>query len=184
MLVDAATRVMARKGYTAMSLDDVLQEAGLSTRAFYRHFHSKVALLEAIRLQEAVSISRSLERVVRNAPDPVAALEAWISRFLDVFYQPRRAERAALLASEGGRESRLSNEMMREMRKMSCSPLVAALRAGHQAGLLHSPIPEADAYTIYELVQVRRTAGGDPPDRAAVYEHVVRFAWPALGLEE
>lgn len=183
MLIEAAIQVMATKGYTEMSVGDVLAGSGLSTRAFYRHFDSKAALLDALMLREAASVGRALARVVATAPDPVSAVEAWLERFLDVFYQPRRAERAALLTLEGGRASRLSDAMRREMRQISCGALIGALRAGHDAGLLESPNPEVDAYSIHDLVGACYGAGEpDRPDRSAVRAHVVRFAWPALGL--
>jgi|KBSSwiStaDraftv2_1062776.scaffolds.fasta_scaffold352230_1 AcrR family transcriptional regulator len=181
MLVSAAIRVLARTD--TLSVGDVLLEAGLSTRAFYRHFDSKEALLETLMLREAVSVARSLEQVVAQAPDPVAAVEAWLSRFLEVFYEPRRAARAAALSSAAFRVSRPSAEMMSEMRRMSCAPLIEALRAGHAAGVLHSPTPEADGFSLYNLVNASREASdGGETDRATTMAHVVRFAWPALRL--
>jgi hypothetical protein len=73
--------------------------------------------------------------------------------------------------------------MMQEMRRISCAPLVEALRAGHEAGFLHSPTPEADAYSIYNLVTASVDASDvGESDRARTRAHVERFAWPALGL--
>ena len=167
MLVEAAIRVMSRGDDASLALGDVLDEAGLSTRAFYRHFESKEALLEALMLREAAAVGRSLARAVAQAADPVAALEAWLERYLDVFYEPRRARRAAQLSSAAYRVSRPSAQMMMEMRRISCAPLVEALRAGHEAGVLHSPTPEADAYSIYSLITASQDASdvGDS-DRA------------------
>lgn len=184
MITDAALRVMARTEYSQMSIDEVLAEAGLSTRAFYRHFESKAALLDALMLREAESSERSLARVVARASDPVAAVKAWIDRYLDVYYEPRRAQRAQLLANAVGRGARLSDDMRREIRAISCRPLVAALRAGDEAGVLYSPTPEIDAYSIHDLVSTYRASETETPDRSAVYQHVVRFAWPALGLKQ
>jgi AcrR family transcriptional regulator len=184
MLIAAAIETMGRKGYGSMSVGDVLEQSGLSTRAFYRHFESKEALLDALMLREAQSVGRALARAVAGAPGPVAAVDAWLERYLDVFYQPRRAERAALIRSEGGRSSRLSDAMRTEMRRISCVPLVGALRAGHEAGLLSSPTPELDAYSLHDLVAVCFVAGElGVPGRAEARAHVVRFAYPALGLD-
>jgi len=183
MLVDAAIVAMARSADATISVSEVLAEAKLSTRAFYRHFDSKEALLEALMLREAVAVGRSLARVVEQAPNPVAAVEAWLERYLDVFFEPRRAKRAALLTSAAYGVSRPSAQMMVEMRRISCAPLVEALRAGHVAGLLRSPTPEADAYSIYNLIMASREANEpEEPSRLSIRAHVVRFAWPALGL--
>jgi AcrR family transcriptional regulator len=183
LLIDAAIRVMEHNGYAAMSVSDVLNEAGLSTRAFYRHFESKEALLETFMLREAESVSRSLRRVVDGATDPRGAVEAWLERFLDVFYEPRRAQRVALLSSAAARASGPSAAVISEMRRLACLPLVEALRAGHEAGVLYSPYPEADAYSIHSLVvSSREGLGPESADRATARAHVVRFAWPALRL--
>jgi AcrR family transcriptional regulator len=181
MLVDAAVRVVERTG--SVSVADVLSDAGLSTRAFYRHFDSKEALLETLMLREAEAVGASLARVVARAPDPVAAVSAWLERFLDVFYDPRRAARAAQLSSAAFVVSRPSAEMIHEMRRMSSAPLAEALRAGHASGVLHSPTPEADARSVYDLVNAGHDAGDTGADRAATRAHVVRFAWPALRLD-
>ena len=181
MLIAAAINVLARTD--ALSVGDVLSEAGLSTRAFYRHFDSKETLLETLMLREAASVARSLEQVVSQAENPVAAVKAWLARFLDVFYEPRRAARAALLTSAASRVSRPSAAMVNEMRRMSCAPLIDALRAGHETGVLSSPTPVVDAYSIYNLVTAGREASEvGETDRATAMAHVVRFAWPALRL--
>ncbi len=184
MLIDAAIQVMDGKGYADMSVSDVLEQSGLSTRAFYRHFDTKAALLDALMLRESASVGLALARVVALAPDPVTAVEAWLERYLDIFYEPRRAKRAALLTAEGIRASRLSDVLRRQMRQISCEPLIEALRAGDQAGLLNSPTPQVDAYSIHDLVSVCFGASDDEvPERQVVHAHIVRFAWPALGLD-
>jgi AcrR family transcriptional regulator len=182
LLIDAAIRVIERNDYADMSLDGVLAEAGLSTRAFYRHFNSKEALLESFTIQEAQSVARSLSRVVANAPDPLAAVHAWIERFLDVFYEPRRARRAALLSSAAARLSGPSAAAMTQMRAIVCQPLIEALRAGHEAGVLTSPRPEIDAYTIHNLATPHHDENDNILDRSATMAHIMRFAGPAIGL--
>ena len=43
-LIDAGLAVLRRNGSEGLTVNDVLAEAELSTRAFYRHFDSKRAL--------------------------------------------------------------------------------------------------------------------------------------------
>ena len=45
MIVHAALAVMERNGYQDAAVAEILSEAGLSTRSFYRHFQSKDELL-------------------------------------------------------------------------------------------------------------------------------------------
>jgi AcrR family transcriptional regulator len=181
LLIDAGFRILERNGYSGLSVGEVLTEARLSTRAFYRHFDSKEDLLDAFRLREAESVGRSLARVVGAAPDPLSAVEAWLERFLDVFYQSRRAKRASDLSSMPTLASGPSAKTMGEMRRISCRPLAEALRAGHQADVLYSPNPEADAFSIHGLVMAARVGASD---RAETKAHVMRYAWPALGLAD
>ncbi|MGF7239544.1 MAG: TetR/AcrR family transcriptional regulator [Frankia sp.] len=183
MVMDAAMRLIARTGYAQTSVSEILAEAGLSTRSFYRHFDSKEALLLALLERDTAAVARSLERAVASAPGPVAAIEAWLEGLLDVFYEPRRAARVALFSSAVVHGFYPLADVMQDTRRVSCRPLIGALRAGHEAGLLRSPTPEADASSMYALVG----AAADRHDahfqhRAAARAHVVRFAWPALGL--
>jgi AcrR family transcriptional regulator len=183
MIMDAAIKVMARNGYAGMSVAEVLSEAGLSTRAFYRHFDSRETLLVALMRRESESVGRSLERAVALAPHPVAALEAWLECYLDVFYEPRRAARTALFASPAVRASYPLADELREQRRIFCRPLIEALRRAHEAGAVRSPTPEADAYSMFALVRAA-TDQHDPQfqDRMAVWAHIIRFAWPAFEL--
>lgn len=61
ILLDAAARVFARQGYDGTRIQDIVQEAGLSTGAVYGRFRSKNELL-----REAV-ISRSVPQVRLSA---------------------------------------------------------------------------------------------------------------------
>ena len=52
-LVEAGLTVLRQRGAAGLTVADVLAEAGLSTRAFYRHFHSKDELVLAVYEHEA-----------------------------------------------------------------------------------------------------------------------------------
>ncbi|RZS43582.1 TetR family transcriptional regulator [Herbihabitans rhizosphaerae] len=47
-ILDAATRVFARAGYAATSVDDVAVEAGITRVLLYRHFDSRTDLYRAV----------------------------------------------------------------------------------------------------------------------------------------
>ena len=184
MVMDAALRVMARTGYVDLSVNDVLAEAGLSTRSFYRHFDSKEALLQAAHAREVDSVVRSVQRAVDDAPDPVAAIEAWLEAVLDTFFEPKRAARGRLFAPAALEGFPLYQQLDDAYRRIS-APLAKAVRAGVEAGVVVSSHPRVDALTVFTLVgtsahRLRR----DLRSRAAVRAHVVRFAWPALGLAD
>ena len=172
---------MTGSGYREVTVADVLAAARLSTRAFYRHFESKEALLIALMRRDAEAVGRTLERAVADAAAPEDALAAWLDAYLAVFYEPKRASRTTLYASPGARASLVVTTEQAQLRQIVARSLVDTLRAGHRSGVVHSPVPEADARSILALVASAAAPGG-PGTQAAARDHVRRFAWPALGL--
>lgn len=184
IVMDAAVRVMARNGYAAMSVSDILADAELSTTSFYRHFQSKDALLAALIRRDGESARRALERAIEAAHGPVEALEAWLDGLLDQFYEPRKAARTALFSTAQAMASYRMSEELLEMRWMLSEPLVDVLRAGHEAGSLHSPNPEADAVSLFAVVSSAATSPhAHRGDRKAARAQAVRFAWSALRID-
>src|ERR1700692_1416038 len=77
-LVQAGMAVLRRSGARNLTVADVLEEAGLSTRAFYRHFESKDELILAVYQHDN---RRSIERLrarIATATSPLDALEKWV----------------------------------------------------------------------------------------------------------
>ncbi|HEY8497897.1 MAG TPA: TetR/AcrR family transcriptional regulator [Limnochordales bacterium] len=67
-LLEAATRVFARKGYYGTTVDDIVAECGSSKGAFYFHFDSKEALFLRLVEEFAGMLAQALEQAVRTAP--------------------------------------------------------------------------------------------------------------------
>ena len=177
-LVEAGLAVLRGRGATGLTVADVLAEAGLSTRAFYRHFHSKDEFVLAIYEQEAERRHTHLDAQLRGAPSPRAAVEAWVDAMLALAFDARRARRTKVLAAEG---ARLQADYPLEFTGILAGavvPLVEVLRAFPDAD------PERDAWSMYavtwELVQ--RKLRGDPLDLADARRHVLRFCFPAIGV--
>jgi AcrR family transcriptional regulator len=171
-LVAAAHRVMRRNGFAGATVVDILDEAGLSTRAFYRHFESKDALLLAMYRRDIEAVAARLGRRVAAAGSPRAALEAWLDEVLSLAYDPRRAGRAALFRAVGWADpERASVDAL-------VGPLVEVLRGFPGAD------PELDARSIHAVVWAialdRLTDPSAGPTRAAARAHVLRFCLPAL----
>ena len=92
---------MERNGYTDAAVADILREANLSTRSFYRHFESKDQLLCALYRREADAAAARLNAKVDAAADPRAALDAWIDEILSFGHHRAKAARLAVLGSPG-----------------------------------------------------------------------------------
>ena len=95
ILLDAALVVMERNGYADAAVADILREADLSTRSFYRHFESKDQLLCALFRREAEAAAARLQAKVDAAPHPRAALDAWIDEILSFGHHRAKAARVA-----------------------------------------------------------------------------------------
>jgi AcrR family transcriptional regulator len=181
MVMDSAVRVMAKSGYAAMSVADILADAGVSTSSFYRHFASKEVLLSELVRREAESARRYVHRAIEKTPETTSALEAWLDAVLDLFFQPKRAARTAIFSTPQVMSSPWMTSALLDMRSFPSEPLVEVLRAGHASGKLHSPTPDADAETIFGLLSSAATSPrAFPGNRAAVRAQVIRFVWPAL----
>ncbi|MFW0795693.1 TetR/AcrR family transcriptional regulator [Gordonia sp. CPCC 205515] len=83
-LLEAAARLMADRGFTGVTLEDIGRAVGVSGPAMYRHFSSKTDLLD----QMLVDISQRLHdggaEVVARASDPEQTLRDLIAFHIDV----------------------------------------------------------------------------------------------------
>lgn len=76
-LIDAAMRVFYRHGFHASSLDDILEEGGISRPTLYNHFKSKDELiLAAMRRRDEIFRNRLMKFVESKGKTPRERLEA------------------------------------------------------------------------------------------------------------
>jgi AcrR family transcriptional regulator len=184
LIMDAAVEIMAANGYLDAAVGDVLANAGVSTRAFYRHFATKDDLVLALFRRDAESVSRMLGNAVGAASDPVQALETWIDGYLDLFYDPRRARRTALFRAAAVRRAEGYDAELARTQELLAAPLIEVLHQGHAVGVLRSGQPERDAPTLVAIASAATGDGGSPrfTARRDARAHIVRFWWPALGI--
>ena len=126
LLLDAALVVMERNGYADAAVADILCEAGLSTRSFYRHFGSKDQLLCALFRREAEAAAARLGAKVDAAGDPLSALHAWIDEILSFGHHHTKAARATVLGSHGAMKAEgYADEMRRASARISTSAKIS-----------------------------------------------------------
>lgn len=83
LLLDAAARLMAERGYLAVRLEDIGAAAGVSGPAIYRYFPGKEALLVELLAGVSRRLLAGARSVVAEASDPAAALDGLIEFHLD-----------------------------------------------------------------------------------------------------
>ncbi|MCU1466965.1 MAG: TetR family transcriptional regulator [Actinomycetia bacterium] len=183
VLVAAGRKLLHRDGAADMTIADVLTEAGLSTRAFYRHFASKSDLLLAIYDNEVDRYTPRLQRRLDAATTARAGLEAWIDELLAAGFEPRRGERTRAMFTWAIPLQQEFPVEFAAVRDALTGPLEAVLEAGRADGSFPNAEPRRHAQFIraltWQLVEERLS--GAAIDVAEARDEVLRFCLPALG---
>jgi len=183
-LMDAALKVMRRNGFLGASVQDILDHAGLSTRAFYRQFQSKDDLLLAMFRTAAGPDVDHVAQTVAGAPSPVEAVCIWVDEIMDIAYDRKRIQRLVMF-NRSARQTVGYDDEVAWLKDHLVAPLLDALQAGVTDGSFPAADPMPDAYSIFELVwsvagpQVRQRL-----EHRDAYQHVLRFCLPALGVRD
>jgi AcrR family transcriptional regulator len=180
-IVAAAYRLIGATPPHTTSVHEILREAGLGTRAFYRYFASKDDLVLYMYRTDSERVA------VAAAQTPLDALEAWVDTSLAAAYEPsdpRQALHVATLASHEAAGVGGVDEVMAAAFARQRAPLERVLRHGRSVGAFPFADPEPDAFAVQAVVvtYLRTKALGQPcPSRATVRRQVVDLFARALG---
>ena len=95
-LIEVAGELFGSRGYEATSIDDVLEQAGVSKGALYHHFSSKEALFEAVyRYGEQGCMEKIAEAALKET-DQIEMLRAGCQAWLDMVMD-RHVQQIALI---------------------------------------------------------------------------------------
>jgi AcrR family transcriptional regulator len=148
----AAFEVLRRNDYQDVTVADILTEAGMSTRSFYRHFSAKDQLVCALYRRDADRAAARLEQRVRAAGNPRAALEAWTDEILSFGQSSAKAHRVATLGSWAAARAEGSEAEGRRAMQSLVAPLRKVLDAGLADGSFPLASPARDARMISAVV--------------------------------
>lgn len=81
-IVVAARAVFARRGFVATRVEDLLDEAGVARRTFYRYFTSKEDVLAAVYELAMAELLGAIERA-SSVADPSIGVRTVIDRYID-----------------------------------------------------------------------------------------------------
>jgi AcrR family transcriptional regulator len=133
-LLEAAERLSATKGFDALTVRAVAQEAGTTTRAVYALFGSKAGLEQTLH-QAMFTRLRDLERARKPRDDPRAdLLELALSYRRWAVERPDRY--AIAMHRFVGQRARPRSEEGRAVSREALGELVEAVDRCHDAGLL------------------------------------------------
>jgi AcrR family transcriptional regulator len=149
-LLDAAEHLSATKGFEAITVRAVAEEAGTSTRAVYALFGSKEGLEQA--LHEAMFTRlRDLLQAREHSDDP------WHDIFIQALayrqWAIERPERYMLAMHRFvGQDARPRSEEGMAVSRAALAELQQAVRRWHEAGLLGDADPEAVVTNLRAMV--------------------------------
>jgi AcrR family transcriptional regulator len=183
-LLAAAEAALADQGYAGLRVDDVLDAAGLSTRAFYRHFRGKSELFLALFDREMTRAHQRLGSKIARASTPETKVEAWAAAMLALAYDGRLSGRTRLFLVERQVIAREFPDEIARCIRMMLEPLEAAIAEGRSSGAFHRADAQRDALAIHHLctgLMVDRLLGiGDGLSRDDAVALVKRFALTTL----
>lgn len=184
-IMEAAHRCLAANNGEAVSVTDILREAGLSTRAFYRHFGSKDDLLIAMFRYDRDRVLARLRAAVAAAQSPADSLRAWIEGYLGLASGPRRRQRVDVLSSAEIRRASGYGVERTDWMAQHQAEIAAILRQGVRDGSFPMANAEPDAGAIHAMITEALAAQFDGSARVSAAEsagQLIDFAFRALGV--
>jgi AcrR family transcriptional regulator len=184
VILAAAAEALREQGVRGLNVAAVLDRAGLSTRAFYRHFESKDHVVGAVFLEIAHAEKRRLQRKMAKAADPVEAVGAWIDGRLDLAFDENIKSDLRRLSMEAQSQTFAAPELIQPAFEEMLTPLIEQLSRGVAGGVFHDIDPVTEARSIQAVVWAsteRHWAAGDC-QRAEVRRRALRFCLRGLGV--
>ena len=140
-LIAAAARQMAQRGFTAVRLEDIGAEVGVSGPAMYRHFSSKTDLLDQMLLDISERLQDGGAEVAEAGGEPAEVLHRLIEFHIDVLVT--KPDLIAVQDRDLGSLTPDANRRVRSLQRRYVESWVAVLLAvADDAG---HPLPEPQA---------------------------------------
>lgn len=130
-LYDAAIELIAERGYSATTVDDIAERAGVAKGTVYYNFPSKTALVEGL-LTHGIGMLSAEFRTAAAGQDPPGAVAALVRAELS--YVDRHRAFAQLLLSELWRTDREWRQTLHAVRDDAVNVIAGVLRAGVASG--------------------------------------------------
>jgi AcrR family transcriptional regulator len=183
-IIDAAYGCLSEPHTGPVPVAMILQRAGVSSRAFYRHFASKDELFLAMLRQESGALACRLDRIADEVPgDPVDQLKAWIHNMFGWMHDAEMRMHLTVIDSDEVRAAKGYRETREQAHADRERSLVEILRRGRDDGSFPLADPQGDAVGISAVVS-RVMADQSPGDEQRLHrslDWVLDFALRALG---
>ncbi len=192
LILQAAERVFARKGFTGATMAEVAAESGLPQANLHYYFGSKASLYRAVLAHTLHDWLGTIDGITADA-DPRASLEAYIRAKMDL--SVRRPDASRVFANELLHGAPVLGEMLRTELRRSVRAKARVLDGWVAAGRMARVDTTHLFFTIWAAtqtyadfdVQVRAVLGRsrlNAADRQRAAQHVVDLLLRGCGLAE
>ena len=156
LLLDAAARVFAQRGYAEAQMDEIAAAADTSKGGLYFHFPNKEALIAAVIGRAGDLLRRRVNRAMNAAgADPVARADAALATLIETLSAHRSLARVLVGETLGG--SAAARERVAEIEDEFVALIALELRHaldGGRLSLLDAPLdPDLTARAWVGMVQ-------------------------------
>ena len=183
-LLEAALRVIGRKGFAAATVDEIVREAGVSKGVAYYHFKNKESLVENIIVQEIATIEGLLKDVVDHEKDPTRALVSMLQAFAEHLFDHQ--DLARLRSTEIWRGGRAWSQQMRTGLQSVIDMVAQELQRGKEMGTVRAEVDSTFAaasivgMVVVDAMYYLDDEGDIRLGRDEFVEHVRNFVHHAL----
>jgi AcrR family transcriptional regulator len=185
-LIEAGRQLLAERGDTSYTIEDLVRRARVAIKTFYRSFPNKEEFLKAVFVTSvAGSVPRVRDIILAASDDPLERLRLAVTRSLEGDVEDAAGRR--VLANEHMRIAATSPETIAETGRAYAGLIRELLVDAAAAGLVHPVDLDWDVYIITSMITTSYHAlilGLGEPDRGALADNVWRFCLTALrGLD-
>jgi TetR/AcrR family transcriptional repressor of mexJK operon len=171
-ILDAATLLFLRDGFSQTSLDTVAEQAETTKPTVYSHFNSKQGLFNAIICNNIEDVTPLVEGLLKPTEDPKADLLKFGDKFLPFVLSEETQRWDRLAASEAINHPEIGDAFFEAGPARALKQLAAYLKAQASAGRLNIRKSDRAAEHLLGLMLglegLRIQVGKQAPAKAAI----------------
>jgi AcrR family transcriptional regulator len=183
-IIEAAYTCLSQPHTGPIPVAAILHRAGVSSRAFYRHFGSKDELFLAMLRAETDALIDRLDRIsADDTADPADQLRDWIIGMFGLIHDDQTRMHFTVIDSDEVRAAKGYRETREKAHAGRERSLVQILRRGREEGSFPLADPENDAFAINAVISrvLITQAYDDHEGVRAAQQQILGFALRALG---
>lgn len=144
-ILSAALNLFSMRDYSAITIKDIAQLAGVNTSLLYYYYEDKEALFRAA-LEEAVGAAmRNYDEVASKHSEPVDLINDWFQMHVELAGDIRRLVKILMDYSSSQSQTRVLDDVVSKFYDVEIQILTKAVRRGQRTGLFNDVSPQAAA---------------------------------------